>query len=393
MGSEAFFDEIDPDLNYYHYLHDNNGSPYETVEEYNRICRKNTNCFTILNFNIRSYNSNSSKFLSLFECNLSLPHVMVICETWFNPQNSRNIHGYKSHHVFRNSNSGHGGGISVFVKDSYASSLVPNFSYASETIEIVTVEVSLDSGSEILVVGIYRPHSDTPENFNCVISEVLDTLQTRGKQCFIIGDLNINLILDLPSVNSFNTIMQSHHFIPCITKPTRFLNNSQNPSLLDHIWCNKIQNYKSGIILTDCTDHCPTYFQIQTSQNKDSNLVKISFRIQSESNVNKFKETLDGFDWSLVGGSDLHSETENFVQKLNALYRSCFPLKIKYVKNTTSVNPWMTSSLLKLVQAKSKYFNLFRLGLVSCEENRIFRNKVNSLVSKSKKSYYKNLFN
>ena len=42
--------------------------------------------------------------------------------------------------------------------------------------------------------------------------------------------------------------MNSHHFIPLITKPTGFYTNSSHiPSSLDHIWANNVNNYDSGI--------------------------------------------------------------------------------------------------------------------------------------------------
>ena len=41
---------------------------------------------------------------------------------------------------------------------------------------------------------------------------------------------------------------------------------------------------------------------------------------------------------------------------------------------------------------KSQYFHLFRLGIVTKEENKIYRNKVQSIIKKCKINYYNALF-
>ena len=51
--------------------------------------------------------------------------------------------------------------------------------------------------------------------------------------------------------------------------------------------------------------------------------------------------------------------------------------------------PWVTRSISKLISAKSYFFKLFKLGLVTEEENNKFRNEVQSIILKSKLSYYR----
>ena len=45
-----------------------------------------------------------------------------------------------------------------------------------------------------------------------------------------------------------------------------------------------------------------------------------------------------------------------------------------------------------MIKAKSHYFQLYRLSLVSIDENRRFRNKVNSIIRKHKTKFYADLF-
>ena len=54
--------------------------------------------------------------------------------------------------------------------------------------------------------------------------------------------------------------------------------------------------------------------------------------------------------------------------------------------------PWVTRSISKLISAKSYFFKLFKLGLVTEEENNRFRNKVQSIITKTQLSNYRKLF-
>ena len=69
-----------------------------------------------------------------------------------------------------------------------------------------------------------------------------------------------------------------------------------------------------------------------------------------------------------------------------------FPLKTKNIPQKRLDNPWLTQRIHKLVKIKSSYFKLFKLGLITKEENNRFKNRVKSIVDQSKIDYYKNMF-
>ena len=83
---------------------------------------------------------------------------------------------------------------------------------------------------------------------------------------------------------------------------------------------------------------------------------------------------------------------ENFTNVLNDLHCKSFPIKSKLISYKHCANPWFTSSLKKLIDAKSKYFQLLRLNVITVQENNLFRNKVNSLIRKQKFKFRKELF-
>ena len=71
------------------------------------------------------------------------PDIIVCTETWFSTDTCFDIPGYNSYHVVRENR--RGGGISIFVKVSMASSSLKEFSLTSETMEINTVKLELNS--------------------------------------------------------------------------------------------------------------------------------------------------------------------------------------------------------------------------------------------------------
>eukprot|EP00914_Ancora_sagittata_P024530 GHVO01049025.1.p2 GENE.GHVO01049025.1~~GHVO01049025.1.p2 ORF type:complete len:119 (+),score=2.33 GHVO01049025.1:133-489(+) len=76
------------------------------------------------------------------------------------------------------------------------------------------------------------------------------------------GDFNIDLMVcdsDNISLNYLNCFHR-HAYFPLVNRPTRLVSNT----LLDHIFTNSYQsllgdNYSSGVILHDLSDHCPIF--------------------------------------------------------------------------------------------------------------------------------------
>ena len=71
------------------------------------------------------------------------------------------------------------------------------------------------------------------------------------------GDFNVDLLKcneDTFSQDFFDSLL-SHSFIPLITRPTRL--SSHLCTLNDNIFSNVDKETKSGIILSDISDHCP----------------------------------------------------------------------------------------------------------------------------------------
>ena len=80
--------------------------------------------------------------------------------------------------------------------------------------------------------------------------------------------------------------------MPVITKPTRFPPNDRNPpSLLDHIWSSHLSIHKSGIILHDITDLCPTFYQfiLKLKPGSNNSKIRIYFRLNNDVSRHHFR--------------------------------------------------------------------------------------------------------
>lgn len=392
--ADQFHDSIDPDTNYFNCLYENdigsNQSNYLSIADYNLSCENSPDTFRIMAYNIRSFTANSESMFAMFSSDKSFPDVLNLNETWYKENTCQEINGYSGYHVTR---TGHqrSGGVSVYVKNKYDSTNITQLSFVNENIEICTVKITVGNRS-YFILAIYRPHSGTTENFISNLNFLLNSSLLRNKTCVILGDLNLNLLIDNEEINNFSRSMYSYHFVPLVTKPTRFpVVNNHLPSLLDHIWVNDPSLVTTcSILLNDFTDHLPILLEIpSTTQSPVTNaeIVKIKFRCKNAENKLKFEYELENFDWSSIRQSDPDIYLENFLGTLDGIYCRCFPLKTKFVSKTKFQKPWITNEIKTLLSAKSKYFKLLQLNLITINDNNTFKNRVKKIISSRKKSF------
>ena len=365
----------DPDLNYYNEVLDSISSQqeshYVSVEEINSCLNVNSKSFNFLTYNIRSYSANSDYFFSMFNSLNLLPDCLNFNETWFDENSQVEIDGYRSYHVVRST--GRSGGVSVFVRDKYFSKFISRFSLSNETIESCCIEVLVD-GQVFAILAIYRPHSDSIDNFTRSLDDILSDSFFQNKVCVVMGDFNINLLNDTSPILNFICNMQSHNFLPLVTKPTRLPTvEGQSPSLIDNIFINSLRNkFSCSIILHDFTDHYPIILKLflKNSTDKNNDKIKIHFRLKNEANFIRYRQSLEAFDWRSLRSQNVNTYLENFLSALNNLYCSCFPLTVKSISEKIYDNPWINSDVRNLISAKSNYYQLFKMNLVSREDKK-----------------------
>ena len=396
--AEDLFREIDPDQNYFNTffgsLEQPRQSNYFSVSQYNQSFSINTSdTLTIVNANVRSFNANGEAMATVLKSLTSVPDVIILTETWLSELSKpyAELEGYNSYHQVREER--RSGGVSIFCRQDLNVETLDHLSVCNQTIETMTINIVFP-GDKIALVAVYRPHSGTIENFSHQLHGILHNNSIANQKTVIAGDLNINLLnQQSETIQTFINDLQSLHFIPVITKPTHFppSNIRGNPTLLDHIWINCLNTYRSGILTIDVTDHTPAFIQLFIPTNK-TETIKIQFRVHSLDNKNRFMQELSTVDWDALFVADINTSTQSFVTHINSLYRRHFPLKTKFISVKRLEKPWLTNGLLQSIKTKSRYFKLHKLGLISNETNTRYKNMLTSVLRKAKNNYFKNLF-
>ena len=376
-----------------------NSSKYYSIENYNRIDQNNFN-FSLLNFNVRSFYANGSSFSAMIDNMNENPNFLVLSETWNKPQTSNlcSIEGYFGFHTCREH--ARSGGVSVFFERMFSGRKLDDLSFCNADIEICSCLVHITGGDYLVIIGIYRPNSGSISNFISILDSLSNnkTLK-KAKQIFLAGDINLNFSSQNDvQTDNYLAMMRSHCLMPVITRPTRFSNdeNSDSSSNLDHIWFNGLNSFLSGIITIDITDHCPTFIFTRMGNGADTQEKhRFVTRPFSETRLLSLRRDLDLINWDELlfsGSDDIDLACKKIVSKLDALYCKHFPKKIKYISYKRMNNPWLSPQLKKLLNKKSSFFKLFKLGLISKSENNRMRNYVNCEVRKAKRNYYQRSF-
>ena len=154
-----------------------------------------------------------------------------------------------------------GGGTAVFLHESLPFSTRHDLSVSNADIEALCVEIINKKSKNILINTQYRQPAGNFNEFEAYLNTFLANSKTTDKTCFLVGDLNLNLI-DYQSnakVRNFVNLIFQHSLVPIVNKPTRVTKN--NATLIDYIITNSFtdQENLTGILKTDISDHFPIF--------------------------------------------------------------------------------------------------------------------------------------
>ena len=242
-----------------------------------------------------------------------------------------NIPGYNSYHIYNNQS----GGVSIFIKNTLHSEEIDSLNISNNVIESVAVNITLPvTGKMIKIMGIYRPPDGDTNSFIESLDNTINENDLSPSDSIITGDFNICLLKEQHSVTTQNFInlMRSYNFRPLITRPTR-IDRNDTLTLIDHIWTNCLNTTDAGIFLADITDHLPIFCSLQSliQESNKNLLLKIQFRDFSNTNKRNFTTKLAEVDWNelLDDISDVNTQTKKYMDCIDKIYNTCFPVKSK----------------------------------------------------------------
>ena len=290
--------------------------------------------FSMLHLNIRSLQKNLDSLLNLLMTLKFEFKAICITETWCSDNamnhNLFELRQYKSIHQVRRA--GKGGGMAVFLHESLIFSIRHDLSVSNADIEALCVEIINKKSKNILINTQYRQPAGNFNEFEAYLNTFLANFKTTDKTCFLVGDLNLNLI-DYQSnakVRNFVNLIFQHSLVPIVNKPTRVTKNNAN--IITNSFTD--QENLTGILKTDISDHFPI-FNISMKHGIDSNDKKVTIKktIINADSIQEFRDILSEVTWgNLCSISNPNDAYEYFLKVFSGIYDLAFPLKIISVK-------------------------------------------------------------
>ena len=349
---------------------------------------------TFMSYNVNSVPHNLEDFLDteIFD-GISNIDVFALCETKLNSE-IENFYIIDNFKLFTNNRNRHGGGVALYVSNRFLNCTVrDDLKMQSPDFEALFVEID-NKNSKFLCGSVYRPPNGNINNFLDILSDMLDKISSGNKKCYIMGDLNINL-LEYDSNNSvkdFVSLLNSKYFYSSINKPTRV--TSHSATVIDHLWTNDLcSNLMNGILYSRNSDHFPimSVFSSKSTLKGDK---YVNYRDFNDENIGKFKQCLGTVEWNeIIVLDDPNLQFEKFNEIFLGYFNECFPLKCKTIKLKSLEKPYITNEIKALINVKNKLAIKFsRYPLTYATPYRTARNKVNKMKKKAKATYFKSKF-
>ncbi len=357
----------------------------------------NEKCLSVLSINIRSLNKNFDRLESLI-CRLGFePDIISVNETWIN-DNKGLIYSLKGYSFIFTPCDGMVGGTGFFIKSSINFSIVNDISINLDNCEDKWIKISLPNNNNLIIGSIYRHPSYLFRNFETRLVNIIEHLTQGNKKFLIVGDFNIDLMQNTPSITRYKNEIFSLGCIQTVSNFTRISHNRNKNSLLDHVYSNLNENQLITKTLShEISDHLPTVVLIDSCKTKpDSFTRKLLVRDQKHFNLDNFLIHLQNDLLKLSSRLNyLNSEDcwDAFENIFNNVLNEHAPLRPQSRKERKRhKKPWLTRGILKSIKTKQKLYN----EVVNQKNSNItfsfykkFRNKLTRVIELAKKTYFK----
>ena len=190
--------------------------------------------------------------------------------------------------------------------------------------------------------------------------------------------------------------MFTYQLQPNIVYPTRIVDNAR-PTLIDNIFSNYINdNNISGNFLETISDHLPNFMIIPDYLKSE---LKVKYKKRDYSNFNEKDYIADVINYQKIqktfNSENASNKYDIFYEHLNSTIDKHAPLRY-LTKNEVAIKskPWLTKDILKSINTRIKYYK----KIMSTKDvkwykiYKVYRDKINHLIRKSKNNYYKKYF-
>ena len=357
-----------------------------SVEHLNGHLTISTDKLFILHLNIRSLDKHVDELKLIIKTMSKSPDIIVCTET----------HKIISHEYYKidnyvmyfsNSNLNKNDGTCIYVKLGIEHS---NKVISIGEIKALFTEIKTHNG-QIYLTSLYRTHEIAVPNFiNHLLAHIIDN--NNIKNHFIIGDLNINILLESLHVNEYLNNYLQFGYKSFINVPTRVTKNTQ--TCIDHIFGRvtdqmDIQPYVCDL---DLTDHYATVLLLETIPEMSKNKTETFQRL----NYDKLKYYMSLTDFNSIYNTDcVDDAVTNFVNLIeSAIFKAkkLIKTKNKYIQKPRK--PWMSKGLITSCSTKNNLYYLMKKNpndIAKKAKYTRYKNMLLTILRKARENYYNKL--
>lgn len=287
--------------------------------------------------------------------------------------------------MYRKDKTPHSGGILTYVSSEFLSKRRPDLE--SIHIETVWIEVKY-SNSTFLICNVYRPPNSLV-SFWHHLSVTIELALESASNIIIVGDINEDQLN--PNNNKLRQIMLLNNLTNSIHEPTRISQISS--TLLDPILTSDtVKTLNSGVtdVPHSISDHKYTYVYVHFPYSIQKCITRKVW-LYKKGNFDLLNEMITNEDWSFIDSNDINSATREFTKTLLKLMEKCIPHKEVTIRKNDKL--WYDSELRKISRKRD------RQKTIAVQKNndhqwkkyKCLRNKVNNLKKYAKDKFYNNL--
>ena len=383
-------EEIDKILNHSHMSDfDDNSNHDSLTDEY--INKRDLNLhkkgMNVISLNIQHLIPKFDELKLLFMENPEI-HILALSESFLtdiNGDTEFQVTGYNIERKDRISKHA-GGGLLMFVRNDIPYSRI--YDIENNDLESIFIEITYPRSKPYVVGLVYRPPSSNQkwiDSFKTQIGYISD----KYKEFYLVGDFNLNFNPLKGFTNSkWTNFLLKVGLTQIVNTPTRVSKSSS--TIIDHIYCASTDNVINvNVPGISISDHFPVCFT-----RKISNKYKLQANMHETIRYRSFAKFDEiTFKWDIAQSGldninmitcDPNSYLDIFYSIFTYILNKHAPVKTKRIKR--QMQPAWYNTEIKQARKQRDYFH----SKNDWANYKLWRNKANALIVKSKKNYYNN---
>ena len=371
---------------------------------------------SMIHVNIRSIKRNFYKLENLLSKFIYPPQIIGLSETNIQDENKKQdekkkqekqdkfIPTLKGYDFFSDDSRLRVGGSGIFIKSDLDYTVRNDLYLKVKDCENVWLEICTQN-KKIIVSSLYRHPRHNFSEYQEAILNTIEKINSKKQLFYILGDMNLNLLKysESKNIQYYLDQLQTVNCHNIIDKPTRVTMSSF--SLIDHIYTNDlIHKLTPSIILSDISDHFPTFLSINTPVFETPKEVKFRdmkhfvpgrFLYELKESIASISEKVLKFETGNQSDyktavdnafSDFHHSFFDLVNE-HAPYKTISPTRHKFKEK-----PWISRRILDLGKKRDKLYSqaLKTRDSDLFDQYKQIRNKVNHETKLSEKHFYRN---